>query len=285
MEDKRIINCNGNFYSSADPVFLCNNRAFLYGDALFETIACFNGKIPFLKDHISRLKSGMEILKMRVPFQFSEEFFRDQIGSLNRKNKYFKGVRIRITVFRNAGGLFTPDDNNVSYFIDSKVLPEDHFVLNKKGYSLGVFKDIVKSLNILSGVKSTNDLLYILAGIYRKQKNLDDCILINENNYICETLSSNIFLIKDNKIYTPSIQSGCLPGVMRKNIIQISRKTGIALEEVSGLTIDHVYEADECFITNAVNGIRWISVFKDKRYFNNTAVLFTRELNKLVINS
>ncbi len=282
MNSLRNVNLNGEYFKADEPVLACDNRGFLYGDALFETMISINDRIPFIKDHIDRLLKSMEILKMQIPLNFNESFFSTEIGRLLRRNKYFNGVRVRVTVFRNPGGLYTPVSNEVSYLIDSSPLNFDRFSLNKTGYQIDIFKDHLKPINIFSSIKSTNDLLYILAGLYKKSRDVDECIILNQKGYVCETMSSNVFIVKKQKIFTPSLESGCLNGVMRKKIIEITESDGVPLEEVPGLTIDHLKEADECFITNAVNGIRWVSGFKTERYFNKMSTFLVNKLNNLI---
>jgi len=282
MSESRYIDYNGEHIHSEEPVLLCDNRAFLYGDALFETMICFDGRIPFIREHISRLKQSMEILKMRIPFQFNEEFFNDQVGRLLKRNKFYKGVRVRLTVFRKEGGLYTPLTNEVSYLIDITPINFDRFSINNKGLVIDVYKDHLKPINTFSSIKSTNALLFTMAGLYKKQNKLDECIILNQNKHICETISSNIFLAKNNKLFTPSLESGCLRGVMRKIIIELATDNRINVDEVPNLTVDHLTETDECFITNAINGVRWVSGFKNGRFFNKMSGFLINELNKRV---
>ena len=276
-----FINYDGINLRTDSPVLKFNNRGFLYGDALFETMVSFEGNIPFIDDHLNRLTKSMTILKMRVPYQFNKNFFSDQIDRLSRANKYFKTNRVRITVFRKEGGLYTPDTLEVSYLIEIKQLIYSRFTLNPEGLTIDIFKDHLKPINGFSSIKSTNDLLFVMAGIYKKERGVDDCIIFNSNNFICESISSNVFLVKNNIIYTPSLESGCLPGVMRKNIIELAKNNDIKVQEVSNLTLEHLFEADECFLTNAVTGITWVSGYKNIRFFNKMSGFLVNELNKI----
>lgn len=279
---KRYIELNGKYHLADEPIFNCSNRAFLYGDALFETMVSFNGKIPFIHDHIERLVKSMDLLKMNIPVRFNEDYFQMQISKLFTKNRFYKGNRIRITVFRNEGGLYTPLSNNVSYIIDIKPIDNRVFELNEKGYVLGLFKDHYKPINKLSNIKSTNDLLFVLAGVYKNRNGIDECVLLNQNQFLCETLSSNIFLVKDGKLYTPSLESGCLNGVMRKNILKFAQNKSIQTIITPELKIDHLMKADECFITNAVSGIKWVAGIGDVRFYKKLSQDLVNELNKLI---
>ena len=128
MSTQLYINFNGFLYKEDEKVFTINNRAFKYGDALFETIRIINGKPCFLEDHFMRLKKGMKVLKMHSG-KISFNDLRDQIIRLIEKNHIKKGGRIRVTVFRSADGLYTPEgEEGKSYVIEAYSLGEDELI-------------------------------------------------------------------------------------------------------------------------------------------------------------
>jgi len=276
-----FVNFNGKISSSNEPVLLSDNRAFRYGDSLFETIRVANGKVLFLNDHVDRLKRGMSYLQMNIPEQFSEGFFGQHIIDLALKNKLASDARIRLTVYRNSGGFYSPTNNDVSYLLEMESLDFEGFVLNQKGFSIDVFSDIKKMQHPISSIKSGNALVYIMAGLHKLKHQLDDCILLNDKGNIVESISSNVFAVKNGVLYTPPVNEGCLDGVMRKQIIKIAQENRMAVYEISILQ-NVLLSADELFLTNAIQGIRWIMSYKVKRYFNNTAKLLTDKLNEKV---
>ena len=265
---------NGDFYKEDCAVFTPANRAFRYGDALFETVFASYTECHLLKEHLDRLKRGMQVMGMIVPSDFNERLFIRKIRRLLNKNHHIKGARIRIAVFRNDGGLYTPTDNTISYIIESEGMDNTKFLFNKEGYEIDIYTDIQKQYNLLSEFKSSNSSLFTMAGLWRKKMNLDDCIILNDDGNICETMSSNIFLVKDDKFYTPSIKSGCVNGIMRNLIVALLRDKDVEVDDEAILTEKHVYEADELFITNSISGIRKVLKFRDKMYMS----LLTRQL-------
>lgn len=272
---------NGHYLKVENLPLEQGNRAFLYGDGLFETIHA-NGTIPqFLDLHLQRLFQGMKVLKMEIPDFFNEAYFARHISGVLTRNKCFTGARIRMTVFRNPGGLYTPSVNDVSYLIEGVSLNNDKYVLNQQGLTIDIFPDIKKPVNLLSQIKSTNALIFVLAGLHKKENNLDDSILLNERGNICESVSSNLFLVKDNRIITPATAEGCLPGIMRSVIIKMieSSKLKPVIEKV--IIPKDLSTADELFLTNAINGIRWVLAFRQKRYYNRIAKDLTEMLNVL----
>ena len=189
------INFNGKIFPSDKAIFDSQNRSFLYGDALFETIRMSEGKMPFLGNHINRLLKGLYFFKYKVPKKYTTTFFQKEIIKIASKN-----TRIRITVFRSKGGLYTPKNNRPQFLISTSPLNSPNFSLNKKGLKIGLFNQLKLPCNPASNLKTCNSLLYTLAGLNRQEQNLDEVILLNENDRISETSSSNIFLIKKNII-------------------------------------------------------------------------------------
>lgn len=276
---------NGSYIKSDKPLFEADNRGFLYGDALFETIHA-NGTLPQFPDmHLERLKRGMKLIKMEIPEYFTKEYFTEHIKGVLTRNKFFQGARVRITVFRNSGGLYTPESDKVSYLIDTAKLEHDVYTLNQTGISVDIYPDVLKSVNPLSSIKSTSSLFFVLAALFRKENNLDDCLILNERERICESVSSNIFILKGDKYYTPSLKEGCLPGIMRQIVCELIRAAGYYLNDECSLTINDLHAADEVFLTNAVSGIKWVLAFRNRRYYNKSSKLLISMLNRRAFDS
>jgi len=278
MENENMnIIYNGEFLPFNDFSLNHQNRAFRYGDGLFETIKILNGKVLLLKEHLTRLKEGANILKIDLPSFFDLKYLEEKTKQLADKNNISENGVARIIVYRAEMGKYIPETNSCNFIIETeKGIGENKYTLNKKGKLIGIYDEILKPLNVLSAVKSNNALIYILAGVYAKSKGLDDAILLNENKNIIEATASNLFIVDKNNIYTPALEEGCLPGVMRKKIIDIASKNKIKLYECQ-LNIEDLQSAEEIFLTNA-NGITWVGGFEKKRYYCN----FAKKLNDLL---
>jgi branched-subunit amino acid aminotransferase/4-amino-4-deoxychorismate lyase len=272
------LNLNGNMLAEDECFLSPENRAFRYGDALFESIRVAYGHPQLLSAHLERILAGMKFLKMEVPAAFTVHGLRSMIASLCEKNNTGNDARVRITVFRNEGGLYTPSTNSVSFLIEARAVESEGYELNSKGHAIDVYTEVKKPLNALAPHKTANALLYVLAGIHKTQNQLDDCVIINEKFNICEAISSNIFVVKNGALYTPSLDEGCIAGVMRQQVLKVARESRVAVYEIS-LLMNVLLNADELFLTNAVNGIVWVGAYKGKRYFNNTARIFCEKLN------
>ncbi len=279
MDNLPYVNYNGSFYESEKELFRSSNRAFLYGDSLFETMHGYGIDIQFFEYHFNRLVGSCRILHYELPVSFTRDFVRNEIGRLIQKNRFFKGSRIRLSLFRQSGGLYTPATNQFDYIIEQSILPYPNFRLNTNGLAIDIYKEIRKPQNLLSGLKSGNSLIYVMAGLFKKKYNLDDCLLVNDNNNIVEATSSNVFLIKNGELITPPLGDGCVKGIMRHIIIDIAEKNRIQYAQRS-VTIEDVADADEIFISNAISGIRWVLSYKSKRYYHQFAKDLIDMLNK-----
>jgi branched-subunit amino acid aminotransferase/4-amino-4-deoxychorismate lyase len=272
---------NGNFILADTPVVSANNRSFRYGDALFETIRITNYNPQFLKEHLMRLYAGMDVLKMEMNPLLNATYLEHAILELAQKNNITSDGRVRLTVYRNEGGLYAPSDNKVSFLIEVYSLDEIGYTLNTKGYTVDLFTEFKKAQNALSSIKSANSAIYVMAGIHKVQQQLDECLLLNDKHHIIEGISSNIFAVKNGVLYTPPVADGCVNGVMRKKIIEIAQENKIAVYEISVMQ-NVLLGADELFLTNTINGIRWAVAYKQKRYFNDTSKKLTEKLNELI---
>jgi branched-chain amino acid aminotransferase len=104
--------------------------------------------------------------------------------------------------------------------------------------------------------------------------------LINQNRYLCEANSSNIFVWYQNHLYTPALSEGCVEGVMRRVVIQLALDNNIPVTEAQ-INPEILNAADEVFLTNATKGIQWVMGYGVKRYFNRISKALMDELNKL----
>lgn len=279
MQDSYCI-YNGHLISLYEPAISFSNRAFRYGDSLFESIRFTNGKIMFLADHVKRIKLSMTTLRMNVPSEFTSVNIEQLILHLLEKNNLNKEARIRLTVFRNEGGLYTPETNDISFLIETEAFDICKYPLNQKGLWVDVYAEIKKQVNKISTLKTGSALLYVMAGLTKTSLKLDDCLLVNDNGNIIESISSNIFVVKNGTLYTSPISDGCIDGVMRKQILDIAAQNKILTFE-QPLTVHTLTNGDEVFLTNAIKGIQWVGQFKNKFYTNQKAVFFTEKLNEL----
>lgn len=273
-----FINYNGNLIPEKEAILTSENRSFRYGDGLFETMRWMDGDVRFLDYHLQRLHEGMGMLHLDHPQRFDAHFVRAQAEKLIRKNNLEgEHVRLRLQVFRDGGGLYSPAQNKASFVLGCSKLDRDDLKHRKLGLIVDIYPEYRKAASELSGIKSANALVYVMAGLYRKNQGLDDVLILNQDGYVCESLSSNVFFWYEKKLYTPAISEGCIAGVMRRVVIEMALDSGLEVVEAQ-IHPDILREADEIFHTNAIHGVQWVMGYKQKRYFNRISRMLQEKL-------
>jgi branched-chain amino acid aminotransferase/4-amino-4-deoxychorismate lyase len=206
----------------------------------------------FPEDHFERLSTGLSLLQMKLPADFTSRYMQTAVEQLIEANRLAPKARIRLQVWRKTGGLYTPTRQEAEFYISAQPLVEIPAVKQKVSF----YKEIRLHYSSLSSLKTCNALPYIMAGIAKNNAGTDDMILLDTEGNVSECIASNIFWIKNGMVYTPSLQSGCIAGIMRKQIMQQAKKLAIPIEE--GLFgVSSMLEADAVFCSN-ISGIQVI---------------------------
>ena len=251
------INFNGELVSEEKILFNKTKRAFNYGDGFFETIRIVNGKPIFIERHFKRIVIGLKHLKINYSKKFNLNFLSDNISELININNIKSGGKIKVYIFRSGMGTYKPTTNDICFIIESLKVENNLYKLNHKGFLVDVFKDYKKQINYLSSFKSSSSLLYVLASLHTIDNHLDDSLILNENNEIIESSNSNIFILLDNKIITPPLNSGCISGIMRIELMNIINDIGFTVLERK-IVSDDLLNSKEIFLSNVVSGINWV---------------------------
>ena len=259
--------------------FSVDNRAFLYGDGLFESVKIINSKPFNLEVHLKRLFSASILLDLQI--SASKKDFRNKIELLIKENKIIKGGNLKIIVFREKGGKFLPENNSTSFLIMSEKSENNLFKLNKNGLALGLFRDQLKPKGELSNYKTISALQSVMCSLDARKKEKDDCLMFNSENNIIESSNSNVFYVKDKVIYTPKLLEGCVDGTMRKCILDLKNLDFNIIE--TEVKIEDILNADEVFLSNAISGIRWVSSIEDSKFSQqNVSQLLIAKINQLI---
>jgi len=276
----KSVNFNGNILPESENYLNHENRGLRYGDSLFEAIRVSNDKIFFWEDHYLRLMASMRILRMKIPMEFTMEFLEEQILKTTASNGLsHTTARVRLTIFRNDGGLYLPKTNEVSYCIEANVLSSPFYVLDDRRYEVELFKDFYVNADMTSTLKTNNRIINVVGSVFAKENDFDNCILLNHSKQVVEFLNGNIFMVKDEAIVTPPLKDGCLNGIIRKKLIEILGKLeDYKLEERSISPFD-LQKADELFMTNSIMGIQSITKYRKKEFGNTIAKDLIGKLN------
>ena len=265
-----MINFNG-ILQDSDTNLLDQNRGFLYGDGVFETLKIVGGKILFFEDHYFRLMAAMRIVRMEIPMNFTLEYLEEQVLSLVEKNKIEQSARARITVYRNNGGFYLPTNNTVSFLIQTSAIENPVYSISEKEYEVDLYKDFYIPKQLLSTLKTTNKMIHVTGSIYAKENDLNNCILLNDSKNVVEALQGNLFMRMGNTLITPPISEGCLNGIMRKQILSFAKKETILEVVEQVISPFDLQKADELFVTNVIRGIQPITKYRKKEFEQDTA--------------
>ena len=275
-----MINLDGNLVKEENAKLSVLNRGFAYGDSVFETIRVISGKIMFWEDHYFRLMASMRIMRMEIPSNFSPEFLENAIKDIIEANDLTTSpARVKFSVYRLQGGYYTPATREIGYVIYTEPMESSFYLFNDKPYEVELFKDHYVNSGILSSIKSNNRAVNVLGSIYARENDYENCLLLNENKAVVEALNGNVFLIKDKTIKTPPVSDGALNGIIRKQLVDIIKKTDDYTLEESSISPFELQKADELFITNVAMGIQPISKYRKKSFENKIAKELLSKLN------
>lgn len=263
-----FVNYNGTLVGEDTPLVRAGNRGLRYGDGVFETMKVIEGEIRLGKYHFERLFESLHSLQFTLPDEFTPDYLKAQILLLTDTNRVRDAARVRISCFRKEGNLYQLSAPSPDFIIEAVSLSGTNLELNKTGLAVDIYPEARKSCDRFASIKSNNYLPYLMGALFARQHKLDDALILNTWDRICDSTISNIFWIRQNRIYTPPLSEGCIGGVMRRHLLQLLPAHGFKVEH-QPLTVDELNEADEVFLTNALSGIRWVGVFRTCKYKNN----------------
>jgi len=259
------INFNGTIIRSGIPVISPENRGFRYGDGIFETMRVENDLVRFPDYHLDRLFSGIQLLAFDVTRFLSRDELLFQVVDLCRRNGQ-SHARARLVVFRGNGGLYDTENHDPNYIIETWAIEPRKRKPDENGLRIDVFPGGRKSADVLSNVKSNNYLLYALGALYAKKNSLDDCLILNQYDRVCDSTISNVFCVRGETIFTPPLTEGCVSGVVRRHLLK--ELPGVEEKEIE---VDWLIGCDEIFLTNAISGVRWVRNWGEKEYENKVS--------------
>ena len=157
-----MVNYNGEILAFDDVKITPSNRAFNYGDSVFETVKVLNGKLVFWEEHYFRLMASMRMIRMRIPIEFTLEYLENEILKTVASQDTNTNLRVRLSVFRKDGGFYKPKSNDIDFLIVAEKINYQA----KENYRIDLYKDFYVNSGYLSTIKSTNKLINTLASIY-----------------------------------------------------------------------------------------------------------------------
>jgi branched-chain amino acid aminotransferase len=270
-----MVNINGQIYANDDAFISIFNTSLISGDLIFENIIVSRNKVLFYEDHYFNLLSSMRILKIKIPMSFTPEFLEKQLLSLYAKSGFVDdNILMRILICNNVASKVNP--TTVKYYIYD-VRQINYSSINFEKYTLDVFKDYFKNTGLLSNLTTNNQLIQRIGLRYCQENDFNDCVILNNSKTISESLNGNIFMVMNDKVFTPPLNDGSNNNVIRTKIIELINNDieGFDVIEQS-LSVFDIQKSDELFISNINFGIQPVRKFRKK--------VFTDEITSLIMN-
>jgi branched-chain amino acid aminotransferase len=274
-----VVNINGKITPPEEATISVLDRGFILGDGIYETVKTYSGKPFLLDEHITRLERSASLIKMdlsRLPLSIKEEVNKTVL-------KAGEGdFIVRIIVTRGAGDLFsdpfTLTPNLVILVREPPSVPSDIHTAGVEIITSTVRRNPVQSLN--PKIKTGSHLNEVLAALEAHEKGAFEALLLTINGKVGECSSSNIFIVKDNKVFTPPLPTGILDGITRHFTIQLARTSGVIIEETDFYP-EELYSAHECFITSTVKEVMPVIGIDGKRIGDGSRGIITEKLQQL----
>jgi branched-chain amino acid aminotransferase len=240
-----------------------------------EAVRTLGSRLAFFPDHYENLRSRLAILDIHLPEILTAAQMHQHAVNLINKNRYFGGNYLRITIIHEPG------QAGANHCLMENIALEDPvYVLNRKGYVLGLYDDLNIQLDRLTGKFAPPPMLDVFARRYIRSRSLDDCFLFNQLGHITGSLFSVIFFRIGDKIHTPPARDGSTMSVMRAQVIRLLKSVGEQVSEKLSLRSQDIENADEIFLANTLDGIRWVVAVDRSRYYNHTSVKLITALNE-----
>jgi branched-chain amino acid aminotransferase len=277
-----MVNVNGIIVTDKDNLVSISNRGLLYGDAVFETLKVSSGKIFFWEDHYFRLMASLRILRIEIPMNFTMEFLQKEVLKTISADTDINNHRIKMYFSRKEGGKYTPQTNELEYFIESEPIVGSFYTIDDADYKIELFKDHQISSGLLSTLKTNSKTIHVLGSLFARENGYQNCLILNEKKNVVEALNGNVFMVKEDTVITPPLDDGCLRGIIRKQIITILGQLDEYSFEERSVSPFELLKADEIFITNVMIGIQPISHYRNKKYRKVVANQLLPRLNTMI---
>jgi len=246
------INLNGDIQPEAHiSVF---DHGFLFGDSVYEVVGTHQGRLCFVQEHLKRLRNSARAISLEIPLA-DDVMMREiekTVEAAGNPESY-----IRIIVTRGVGEIDIDPESctrpNVLIFVKPAMLyPEENYTHGINVALVSVKRNPKEALN--PGIKTGNYLNNVLAKVEARQAGAADALMLNPTGQLTECTTSNFFFVRDQRLMTPSLDCGILPGITREVILRLARENGVLVEE-GEWPPEILQNTEEAFITGTVKRV------------------------------
>jgi branched-chain amino acid aminotransferase group I len=246
---EEIVYLNGSLVPRREARISVYDHGFLYGYGLFETMRAYHGRIFLLERHLERLGRGAGAIGLgeRLAGLDLAPACRETLAA-NR----LADARIRLTITNGVSDAlpWTASPDALTLVITARAYtpwPPEKYA---QGFRAGLASTRRCASSIVSGVKSIDYLVNVLARREAAAHGLDEALLLNDRGCVAEGANSNVFFVRDGGLVTPSLESGILPGITREVVIRLAGELDIKVNEV-GIRVDELENFQEAFMTGS----------------------------------
>ncbi len=225
------------------------DRSFLYGDGLFETVRAYGGTPFMLTEHLERMADSASELGIRMP---EPDEIAGVVAELIKRNKLTEAY-VRITLSRGIhAGVLAPDEPpEPGLVVEARPLHPYPREMYERGAEVIVSSLRHDSSSPIRRHKTTSYLTSILATREAKKRDADEAVRLDHAGDVAEGATSNVFCVRDGRLFTPPREMNILPGITRRSVIKLARQNGLEVIEVRFGLAD-LRSADEVFLTNSL---------------------------------
>ena len=244
-----LINLDGAIAATGSVSVL--DRGFLYGDNVYEVVRTFGGRPFALQEHLERLRQSAAYLYMEIPW--SDAHIHTEVDkTLQQASNPESYVRIVVTRGAEADISLQPGDELQPHLvIIVRPINPQPTLAEQGAYLRLVGRQRNHPLALSPVAKTGNYLNNILALIEARQEGADDALMQNAKGELTEATTSNVWLVRNGVVYTPTVEAGILHGITRYFLLQLLREHQIPHEEIT-LTAADLWTAEEAFLSSSI---------------------------------
>ncbi|MDR0985091.1 MAG: branched-chain-amino-acid transaminase [Endomicrobium sp.] len=250
-----MVYIDGKFFDKKEAKISIFDYGLLYGYGIFEDIRAYNGRIFRLKEHLEKLWSSAKTINLVIDLK--QKDIESAILKTLKVNQLLNGyIKVLITkvnsnlnstIRENKTSLIIMADNDSSFYI-------------RKLCSTGIKVSTshihtINNSSFLTNIKSLNYLNHFLSELDAIKGGFDTAVILNSNGTVTGCSFSNLFIVKNGIISTPSLSEGVLLGITRDTVIELARNKLSIIVKENPITMYSIYNADECFLTSTINEI------------------------------
>ncbi|MGM9944473.1 MAG: aminodeoxychorismate lyase [Lysinibacillus sp.] len=268
---------NGHYVESEALRISPFDHGFLYGLGFFETFRTYDGHVPFFEDHYNRLSEALQHFHIEMPYTIVD--FEEVIKTLNKEEQGDGYFRLNVSAGVHDIGLQPTIYNEPTVIVFRKPLIERPRGKEKEAIWLKTPRNTAEGMMRFKSHHYGNNVLARF-----EVPNLADYegFFLTETGFIAEGITSNIFWVKDDILYTPSFETSILGGITRKQVIQLAENLGFIVREGTYKAAE-LEQAAECFVTNAVQEL--VPIYKiGDNMFKGAAGQVYRKLHETYVD-